>query len=217
MNTVEILIPALISIACIVIGGIKFRNAKMQGKGKKKWVILIAFGVLSIMGMIMPQPEHREITQPEATQAPAPESAPKVEPEQASSSLICTVPGLGDTLEAFEAQHPTHTKGDISETFKDGYSVIYLNDRIQGITIPKNNNGSMNENIKSMLPRDAKKTGAYTKNDGVTKDDVITYHSDSIANVFPKSEGNLNRMDIYDPQTEKYIDTVIECIPSKQK
>jgi hypothetical protein len=133
------------------------------------------------------------------------------------SQLVCTVPGLGDTMDGWTKQYGTPvSKGDTLKVFKNGsYVTVFENNRANNVTFYSTKDGQHNPLIVKMLPRDGDKRSETSRKVGEGKIIVQKWHSQLLETAIPATKGNYTVIDNYDSQS--YVSTVADCTPDLKK
>ncbi|MBC3537325.1 hypothetical protein [Megasphaera hominis] len=128
--------------------------------------------------------------------------------------------GIGDTFNLWEKEYGEFTGDMVKSGTVNGSHVTLvvvsdLDNRVVNIVVEPRNKYYKNDAIKDMLPSDAQKldTSKDTSDPMVTKEKT-NYHSDTLAEAFPETNGNFSTIDVYNGQIHSYISTTIDCTPN---
>lgn len=123
---------------------------------------------------------------------------------------VANLPTIGDTQADWENEwgHP-YSQGDTIRVFHNGrYQVVFQNGRAVTVTI-KVQDGE-NVNISDLLPEDAQKQSASSKNIGGSQMGVEKWHSKTLEKALSSTKGNFTVM-------KQSGSIIIDCTPDLKK
>ncbi len=147
--------------------------------------------------------------------------APKKEaPKAEVSPKLCTVAGIGDTLDEWIKDHgkPNRDDGSNKNFRNNDVLVTFIDNRACNITIQASEMKEASEYVKKMVPLDGKFVSEKTNDDGMVTTIDKEYTSESLKKAIKSNlTGHYTVGEARDSKSKRLIMYVIDCIPTSQE
>ena len=148
-------------------------------------------------------------------------SSPEPKKEKPAAPVkICTVAGIGDTIDEWIKDHgkPNRDNGLVKNFKNDDLLVAIPDKRAWNITIQAEDLNDADKYVKNMVPKDGKFISEKTTKDGMVTTVEKEYTSETLKLVVKSNlTGHYSVSELKDSKTNRHISYVIDCTPSLQE
>lgn len=129
---------------------------------------------------------------------------------------ICTVAGIGDTLDDWIKDHgkPNQEPNSMQKNFRKDALIALFGEskRAINVTIQATPDGKLPVKLEELLPKDGKLVSSKESKDGMVAYTTKEYTSEAIKKYIKGNlTGHYTLIDEFDQKTGKYIKTTLDC------